>query len=102
MGNRDAGAKVPVSFELGRVCATPGALRTIEEAGQTPGDFLQRHLSNDWGEMDAHDSRLNDAAVRSGEDRILSSYTIGDGTARVWIITEWDRSATSLLLPEEY
>ncbi len=91
-----------MSFEPGRVCATPGALRAIEEAGQTPGEFLQRHLSNDWGEMDAHDGRLNDAAVRSGEDRILSAYTVGDGTARVWIITEWDRSATSLLLPEEY
>ncbi len=102
MGDRDAGAKALVSFDLGRVCATPGALRAIEEAGQTPGDFLQRHLSNDWGELDEQDSRLNDAAASSGEDRILSSYTIGDGTARVWIITEWDRSATTLLLPEEY
>ncbi len=99
MGGRDAGAKVLMGFELGSVCATPGALGAIEEAGQTPGDFLQRHLSGDWGEMDAHDSRLNDAAVRSGEDRILSAYTVGDGTARVWIITEWDRSTTTILLP---
>ncbi len=101
MGDRDAEAKVPVRFELGRVYATPGALRAIEEAGQTPGDFLQRHLSNDWGEMDAHDRRLNDAAVRSGEDRIFSAYRTSVGE-KLWIITEWDRSSTSLLLPEEY
>lgn len=101
MGDRDAGAKVPVSFELGRVYATPGALRAIEEADQTPGDFLQRHLSNDWGEMDAHDSRLNDAAARSGEDRIFSAHRTSTGD-KLWVITEWDRSATTILLPEEY
>jgi hypothetical protein len=88
MSNLGAGAKTAISFELGRVCATPGALRAIESAGQTPGDFLQRHLSGDWGELDAHDSRLNDAAVRSGE--------------KLWVITEWDRSARTLLLPEDY
>ncbi len=101
MSDHGAGASALVSFELGRVCATPGALRAIEEAGQTPGDFLQRHLSGDWGEMDAHDSRLNDAAVRSGEDRIFSAYCTSAGE-KLWCITEWDRSATTILLPSEY
>ncbi len=102
MGDRDAGVSVPVGFELGRVYATPGALGAIEEAGQTPGDFLQRHLSNDWGELDAHDSSLNDAAVRSGEDRIFSAYLLGDGVTNIWIITERDRSSTTILRPDEY
>ncbi len=101
MGKHQAGAKVPVRFELGRVYATPGALAAIEDVGQTPGDFVLRHLSNDWGELDAHDRRLNDAAARTGEDRILSAYRTSTGT-KIWCITEWDRSATTLLLPEEY
>ncbi len=101
MGGRDAGAKVLMGFELGSVCATPGALGAIEEAGQTPGEFLQRHLSGDWGEMDAHDRRLNDAAVRSGEDRIFSAYLTSAGV-KLWCITESDRSSTTILLPEEY
>ncbi len=102
MGDRDAGARVAVGFELGSVYATPGALGAIEEAGQTPGEFLQRHLSGDWGELDAHDRRLNDAAVRSGEDRIFSAYLLGDGVTNIWIITERDRSSTTILTPDEY
>ncbi len=101
MGDCDAGAKALGGFELARVYATPRELRAIEEAGQTPRNFLQRHLSGDWGELDAHDSRLNDAAVMSGEDRILSSYRTSTNE-KLWCITEWDRSATTLLLPEEY
>ncbi len=101
MSDRDAGTKVPVRFELGSVYVTPGALAAIEEAEQTPGDFIQRHLRNDWGELDEHDSGLNDAAARTGEDRILSAYRTNTG-AKIWCITEWDRSSTTVLLPEEY
>ncbi|MDP9353162.1 MAG: hypothetical protein M3P51_16700 [Chloroflexota bacterium] len=79
------------------MCATPGALRAIQEAGQTPGDFLQRHLSGDWGELDAHDSRLNDAAVRSGEDRIFSSYRTSTGE-KLWIIIIWNLKSTYTLV----
>ncbi len=95
MDDRDAGVRVPVSFDLGRVYATPGAMRAIEEAGQTPGDFLQRHLSNDWGEMDAHDSRLNDRALESGEDRIFSAYLLGDGVTNIWIIIIWNQMSSA-------
>ncbi len=86
MGDNDAGARVPVNFDLGRVCATPGAMRAIEEAGQTPGDFLQRHLGGDWGE----------------EDRIFSAYKLRDGVSKIWVITEWNRSSTTILTPDEY
>lgn len=88
-------------FHSGRTYATPGALRALEEARQAPAEFLDRHLSGDWGEMDEHDSRLNDRALESGEDRIFSSYHTSAGE-KLWIITEWDRSATTVLLPSEY
>ena len=102
MSKLGAGAKTAISFELGRVYATPAAMSAIEEAGQTSGEFLQRHLGNDWGELDAQDRGLNDAAARSGEDRIFSAYELRDGISRIWVITEWDRSATTIVTPEEY
>ena len=88
-------------FALGRTYITPGALAVLEEAGQLPAEFLKRHVQGDWGELDEQDSALNEAAVRSGEDRIFSAYRTGLGR-RIWCITEWDRSATTLLLPSEY
>lgn len=88
------------SFKLGRVVATPGALRAMEDAGVAASQFLRRHAKGDWGELSRADARLNDDAVRN-DGRILSSYSLPDGE-KIWIITEWDRSATTLLLPSEY
>lgn len=89
-------------FELGQVVATPGALEALEQPGGTnPAALLARHVTGDWGELDAEDRAANDRAAQSGEDRILSAYDLASG-ARIWIITEWDRSVTTLLLPEEY
>ena len=87
-------------FPLGRVLATPGALEALEKAGQQPREFLDRHSQGDWGELDSHDVRENEISLQSGF-RLLSSYTTAAGD-RLWIITEADRSATTLLLPEEY
>jgi hypothetical protein len=87
-------------FEPGRIVATPGALRALELADETPLAFLRRHLSGDWGEVDEHDRTENEHSVGHGF-RILSAYTLSDGT-RIWVITEADRSATTFLLPEEY
>ena len=87
-------------FSLGQLVATPGALRALEEAGQSPGYFLDRHMVGDWGEVDAEDQRANDEALVSGE-RLLSAYKTLLGV-RLWCITEADRSSTCLLLPEEY
>ena len=86
-------------FSLGRILATPGALNALRGAGEDPLRFLARHASGDWGELDPHDRRENWRALKNGW-RILSSYPIGE--QRVWIITEADRSVTTILLPEEY
>ena len=84
---------------LGRVLATPGALKLLVEAGGHPFDLLARHATGDWGELCAFDRRQNEIALRDGY-RVLSSYPIGE--ERVWVITEADRSVTTILLPEEY
>jgi hypothetical protein len=84
---------------LGRVLATPGALNLLSEIGEDPFDFLARHETGDWGELCAFDRRQNEIALRDG-NRVLSSYNVPVG--RIWIITEADRSVTTILLPEEY
>ena len=84
---------------LGRVLATSGALKLLLEAGGHPFDYLARHAAGDWGELCAFDRRQNEIALRDGY-RVLSSYDVL--AWRVWIITEADRSITTILLPEEY
>jgi hypothetical protein len=88
-----------VSLPLGRVVATPGALKLLTEAWANPFEYLARHATGDWGDICAFDSRQNEIALREGY-RVLSSYEVPAG--RVWIITEADRSVTTILLPEEY
>ena len=87
-------------FPLGRIVATPGALEALEEAGESPGTLLKRHGTGDWGEVDEHDRQENEFSVAHGF-RLLSAYTVTNGT-KLWIITEADRSATTILLPSEY
>lgn len=89
-----------MSFQMGQLVATPGAIRAFEAAGQIPIPFLQRHLAGDWGDCDDEDTRANDDALARG-GRLFSVYHLNDGT-KIWIITEADRSATTILLPEEY
>ncbi len=87
-------------FSLGRIVATPGALQALEEANQNPFEFLERHQAGDWGELCEDDKRENEFSVTNGF-RLLSAYrTLHD--VKVWIITEADRSVTTLLLPHEY
>ncbi len=86
-------------FPLGRVVATPGALNALAMAGQDPAELLERHQGGDWGEVPPEDARENYRSV-ANDWRVLSSYTAGP--ARIWIITEADRSSTCLLLPHEY
>ena len=85
---------------LGRVLATPGVLLALEKAGQQPQEFLDQHASCDWAEVDSHDAKETEISLQRGF-RILSSYTTSAGDW-LWVITEADRSATTLLLPEEY
>lgn len=87
-------------FSLGQVVATPGALAALGRAKQPATCFLNRHAIGDWGELDPTDIAENDFSVAHGF-RVLSSYQT-DAGERLWIITEADRSVTTLLLPEEY
>ncbi len=87
-------------FPLGRVVATVGALARLVDAGQNPREFIRRHVCGDWGELDSHDLEATDEALEHGL-RIFSAYRASDGT-KIWVITEADRSATTVLLPEEY
>jgi hypothetical protein len=92
-------------FDLGQLVATPGALRALQESGQSPGYFLDRHVSGDWGEVDSEDKRANDEALVTGE-RLLSAYKTLKGV-RIWVITEsaddeGRRAASTILRPEEY
>ena len=87
-------------FPLGQTVATPGAIKAIAEAGQTPQEFLNRHQSGDWGEVDEHDRLENEQSIAEGY-RLLSVYTLSNGV-RIWIITEADRSSTTILLPDDY
>jgi hypothetical protein len=84
---------------LGKVVATPRALKAITEVGEDPLDYLARHASGDWGDLCEDDRRENERSLRHGW-RVVSSYPVGKKT--VWVITEADRSVTTLLLPEEY
>lgn len=87
-------------FSPGQIVATPGALAAMEEHQCQPLTILARHLSGDWGVLPAEDAQLNDEALKS-DGRLLSSYPLG-GDSRIWVITEWDRSVTTFLLPSEY
>lgn len=87
-------------FELGAVFITPGALEALKDAGQSPWEFLRRHQAGDWGDLPEEDKEENELSLREGF-RLLSAYRTRKGV-KLWVITEADRSATTLLLPEEY
>ena len=93
------------TFELGQVVATPGCLRILESAGQSPAEFLARHLKHDWGDLDDEDKRSNEQALVNG-GRIFSAYHTTTKT-KIWVFTEavgpdGHRASTCLLLPSEY
>lgn len=87
-------------FRPGHIVATPGFMAAVQADETDARQFITRHLSGDWGDVCEEDRAANDAALKDG-DRLLSSYETNGGT-KFWIITEADRSATTLLLPSEY
>ncbi len=89
-----------INLPLGQLLSTPGAIEAMAQAGQNPMQLLDRHRTGDWGDLCAEDRAANDAAVEQGE-RILSAYTLTNGT-KLWIISERDRSVTTILRPDEY
>jgi hypothetical protein len=86
-------------FPAGQIVATPGALALLEQANKTPLEFLSRHLRGDWGDLCQEDKTENELSLKNGF-RLLSSYRVK--TETLWVITEADRSVTTILLPNEY
>ena len=87
-------------FTPGMIVATQGVQALIERNTFNPTHYLQRHLDGDWGDVHSEDWEANQSALEHG-DRLLSVYRITDEVT-LWIITEWDRSVTTMLLPDEY
>jgi len=85
---------------LGGVYATPGALEALESAATSGAELLARHARGDLGDVCPQDWKANDDALIEST-RLFSVYTLETGV-KVWVITEWDRSATTMLLPDEY
>jgi hypothetical protein len=87
-------------FPLGRIVATPGALEALSEARQGASGFLGLHEQGEWGELSPESKEANNLSLVTGE-RIHSAYLTAKNVM-IWVITEADRSATTILLPEEY
>ena len=100
-------------FSLGQVVMTQGVQAALEEHPEDKGlqeladIILKRHALGDWcndGDLDEHDINANEQALKSG-GRLFSVYYLKDGTERgtkIYVITEWNRSVTTALLPNEY
>lgn len=108
-----SGSEKPVAFNshfpfnLGALVITPAAIDHLLGMGLSPMDYLSRHIRRDWGDLCQADKEANDQALASGEDRIFSSYFLEPQAQnpeknKLYIITEWDRSATTILLPSDY
>ena len=93
-----------VRFELGSIYATNGVNNKIEvddEFAKFVSKSFARHCNGDWGDLDEDDKAMNDRALKFNDDRLFSKYEY-DGETSIYIITEWDRSATTILFPSEY
>ena len=88
-------------FEPGLVAATPGALEVLKHDLDLASMLITRHICGDFGDIDAEDAGLNVEAIKLGRARIMSVYKLFHA-GTVWIITEADRSSTTLLTPAEY
>ena len=89
---------LPEKFPLGRTVTTPGALATVPNEEMQAA--LRRHHIGDWGDLDEQDRQENESGLRNGF-RLFSAYRTTAGV-KFYIITEHDRSVTTILLPDEY
>jgi len=96
--------RMAARLDLGRVVTTRGvheAMREDREFARLVDKSLRRHANGDWGDTKGSDRRMNDQAFKNGNDRIFSVYE-GGPEGKIWIITEWDRSVTTVMFPSEY
>lgn len=87
-------------IELGQLTATPRALDAMEQAGVDPAALLARHAIGDWGNVSREDWERNNACAEGVTGSLLSLYLVGE--EHLWVYTEWDRSRTTVLMPDEY
>ncbi|BCL90900.1 hypothetical protein ACNRBV_22795 [Ralstonia pseudosolanacearum] len=90
----------PPRLRLGQLLATPAAAAALSVAGVSVFKLLNRHARGDWGDLSEEDQQQNNLAAMTGQ-RVLSSYLLPTGQ-KVWVVTEWDRSITTVLLPDDY
>lgn len=92
-----------LKFEMGKIMATPGAIEDLCTSGTTMEGLLERHVIGDWGDLCEEDVTQNEWALANGE-RLMSVYKLGPdaGHKKLWVITERDRSATTILRPGDY
>lgn len=90
-----------MKFRLGRCVATRNAVALLADQDINPLHLLMRHSNGDDGDLSEADKARNVVAIASGEDRVFSSYVLPSGD-KLWVITEWDRSMTTILLPKDY
>lgn len=100
MNNKQPTTGRSARFALGSIVATPGALAAFQSSGQEPSEFVARHQCGDWGEVGEEDRSENELSIEH-HFRIMSVYRLATDV-KVWIITEADRSSTTILLPSEY
>ncbi|MFS2006432.1 type I restriction endonuclease subunit M [Duganella sp. CT11-25] len=100
MQTQDGGMARARLFDTGKTVATPGAFDAMSKHGVWPFDLLTRHTNGDWGDVSKEDRAANEEALKQGH-RLLSAYQLNTAL-RVWVITEHDRSVTTILLPCEY
>ena len=94
---------MPRTFEHGQIVVTRSVSNEMSKNGEFSMfvfDSLSRHLNGDWGDICEDDKNANDRACDNDDDRIFSSYVFKD--YKIWIITEYDRSATTILFPSDY
>lgn len=103
--NPIATARATHALELGSMCITPAAPDALAVRSIFAGVFLTRHVLGDFGDLDEHDLAVNHAAIAEG-GQVLSSYVLSahadDQAAKLWVITDADRSVTTVLLPSDY
>ena len=88
-------------FPMGHPVITPAAQAALDAAGIEGVLLLARHIHGDWGDLSAEDLAANELALLTGK-RLLSNYNLPDGRGKLWIITEADRAASTILLPDDY
>jgi hypothetical protein len=85
-------------FQLGQVVATANAMEVLEQ--QEMAELIRKHVTGDFGVLDKHDIDMNKRAIKNNDDRVFSAYMVRGN--KVYVITEWDRSVTTVLLAEDY